>query len=180
VRYFVAVDPPPEVRDHLAVAVARLRQQAVDGLRWPPPERWHLTLAFLGPVEDRVRPALETRLARVAHRHPPMTLSLAGAGRFGARVLWAGVAGDTPALRRLASSAAAQARHAGIEVEDRPYRPHLTLARADRPVDLAAVVGALADYAGPPWTADRLDLVSSRPGPRPEYRTVASWPLGGG
>lgn len=178
-RLFVALDLPDPVRADLAAAVDAVRAQAPPRLRWPPPERWHLTLAFLGEVDDGRLAALLPRFARVAGRHPAPTLAVAGAGRFDGRVLWAGLAGDTEALGRLAASLTAQARHAGLPMEERPFRAHLTLARSDRPVGLAPVVAALAGHRGPTWTASEVHLVRSALGPRPVYTTLHSWPLRG-
>jgi 2'-5' RNA ligase len=177
VRLFVALDLPDPVRADLAALVERLRAEAPPGLRWPAPERWHLTVAFLGDVDDARQAALLPRLARVAGRHPALPLQVAGGGRFDGRVLWAGLDGDTQALGRLAASVAAQARHAGVPMEDRPYRAHLTLARSDRPRDLRPLVERLAAYRGPRWTADAVHLVRSDLGPSPRYRVLGSWAL---
>jgi RNA 2',3'-cyclic 3'-phosphodiesterase len=175
-RLFVAVDPPAGALVHLDEAVAPVRQDRPD-LRWAPPARWHLTLAFLGEVEERHLPELTTRLARSCARHPVAELALAGAGRFDGRVLWAGVAGEVPALSRLAAAVAAAARRSGIAVEERRFRPHVTLARSREPVDLRPAVAALAGYAGSPWQADRVRLVRSVLGPAPRHEELASWPL---
>ena len=166
-------------------------------------------------------PELTERLARAARRHPPVSLALAGGGRFGDRVLWTRVqlvAGEFPsarrvrsaaspiprrvahsgtassasghgaprggvdALRRLAGSVAAAARRSGIAVDDRPYRPHLTLARGRAGADLRPAVAALTGFAGSPWTADALHLVRSRlgagPGGTAAHEIVGTWPLG--
>lgn len=112
-----------------------------------------------------------------------MTVRLSGAGQFGNRVLFVKLGGDLPAMKRLASSAGAAARRAGVPVPDRPYRPHITLARAGTTGadDLRLLAARLAVFEGPPWTATGFDLVQSRlgrgPGRRAEYRAVASWPL---
>ncbi|MGH3343818.1 MAG: RNA 2',3'-cyclic phosphodiesterase [Carbonactinosporaceae bacterium] len=178
VRLFVALQPPDEVLEELAEATAALRR-AHPALRWTRPEQWHLTLAFLGEVgEDRL-PALRERLERVAGRHAPLTLSLTGGDRFGREVLWAGVAGDLLGLERLAGSVSEAARGAEIRVDDRPYRPHLTLARTRRPTDLRRLAKACAAFRGTPWAARELLLVRSHLGRRPRYDTVASWPLAG-
>jgi 2'-5' RNA ligase len=112
-----------------------------------------------------------------------VTVRLSGAGQFSNRVLFVKLGGDLPAMRRLAASAGAAARRAGIPVPDRPYRPHLTLARtgstgAD---ELRPLAARLAAFESSPWTAAGFDLVQSRlgrgPGRRAEYLTVASWPL---
>lgn len=181
-RLFVAVWPPPGVVDELRAALAEV-SAAARQLRWTLPQQWHLTLAFLGEVADDRRPDLERRLARVAARHHPVALRLSGAGQFGDRVLVAKLAGDLPAIKRLAASAGAAARRAGIPVPDRPYRPHLTLARTGTAGagELRPLAAQLAAFDSAPWTATELDLVHSRlgrgPGRRAEYQTVASWPL---
>jgi 2'-5' RNA ligase len=152
---------------------------AVDDLRavlpaWPSaPERWHLTLAFLGEVADP--PALVPALAVVCAGCPPLTLRLAGSGAFGrGGPVWVGVEGDRTGLTQLAGAVARACRDAGVDVERRPYRPHLTVGRRGRP-DPAR----LAAYAGPPWTAAEVELVASRLGPPVEHRVLERLPLTG-
>lgn len=145
VRLFVCVRPPAEALAHLVAALP--------AHPWPV-ERWHVTLAFLGEVDD---PApVEAALLQVVS--PPLRLSLAGSGSFG-RAVWVGLDGDTDGLHRLAASVQRPCRAAGVELARRPYRPHLTVGRRDR-LDPAA----LASYAGPPFTADEVELVRSRLG----------------
>ncbi len=178
-RLFVALIPPEEIVVDLERAVAPLRAQDRT-LRWVRAEHWHLTLAFLGEVAEERLPDLTTRLARAAKRHPAPTLAFTGGGRFGNRVLWAGVTGDRDPLRRLAASVQAAVRRAGIPVEERDWRPHLTLARVperDR-ADLRPLVERLRAYAGDAWTATELHLVRSRLRAEPRYETLQSWPLG--
>ena len=177
-RLFVALDPPEHAREHLDAAVAAVRLERTD-LRWAAAGRWHLTLAFLGEVPEARVPELCERLSRAASRHPPLSLGFAGAGRFDGRVLWSGVSGDVELLRRLAGSVAAAARHSGVEVEERRYRAHITVARAREPVDLRPLVERLADYAGPAWTADSINLLRSTLGPKPHHVNIAAWSLTG-
>ena len=181
-RLFVAVTPPPQAVDELCSATAGLRSTHSE-LRWTRPDQWHLTLAFLGEVDDDARTDLTIRLGRVAPRHPPVQLALSGAGRFGDRVLWTRVTGDVAALRRLAASVQAAARRARLAVEERPYRPHLTLARGRESADLRPAVDALAGFAGCTWTAAELHLLRSRLGAGPDrtsrYELLTSWALTG-
>jgi RNA 2',3'-cyclic 3'-phosphodiesterase len=176
-RLFVAVVPPREAVAELDAAVGPLRGRE---LRWTGTEQWHLTLVFLGEVGEETLPELEERLGRAARRHPAHALRFAGAGRFGNRVLWAGVRGDTRTLGRLAESAQAAARRCGIAVEERPYRAHLTLARAangTRP-DLRPYVEALAGFEGEEWQAGELCLMRSRLGGGPaRYERLQEWQL---
>ena len=151
--------------------------------RWTAPERWHLTLLFLGTVPADVVPALVSKAAPAVADAPPMTLRLAGGGRFGSRrrpqVAWAGVDGDVAPLVALAGRLADVARSLRLAVEDRPYRPHLTLGRwrPGRPAD-GDLVDRLADYRGPAWPVREVRLLESHLGPKPTYETLAAWPVG--
>lgn len=188
-RLFVALVPPPEALRELAAAVAALPD--APGVRRAPPGQWHVTLAFLGEVAAPVLEALEPRLSRVAGRHAPLTLALAGSGRFGDRVLWTGVTGaagaaDDPvpaALRALAASVQAAGRRCGIPGLEpgRRYRPHLTLARGRVGADLATPVERLAGFSGSPWRAEALHLVRSElhagPGGTARHSAYRTWPL---
>ena len=178
-RLFVAVWPSAPAIADLASAVAALH---VDGVapRWLPENRWHVTLTFLGEVEEATVPRLRTGLGRAARRGPPTELQLKGAGRFGQGVLWVGVAGDVAPLTELATRAAAAARRTGIEVEDRRFHAHLTIARGRPRADLRAWAKALVAYGGPPWPMDRVSLVRSELGPRPTYTELAAWPIARG
>jgi RNA 2',3'-cyclic 3'-phosphodiesterase len=164
VRTFVAVRPP-------AAAVDDLRAVLPSGPSAP--ERWHITLAFLGEVADPA--ALVPALAAVCGRHRPLELRLAGSGAFGhGGPVWVGVEGDLAPLSSLANDVAQACRDLGVDVERRPYRPHLTVGRRGRP-DPAE----LAAYAGPLWTATEVELVASRLGPPVEHRVLERLSLGG-
>ncbi len=114
-------------------------------------------------------PALTGAVADAVAPTPPASLRLAGAGRFGSarrpQVFWAGVDGDVAVLTALAGRLAAAARGLGLPVEDRPFRPHLTLGRwhPRRPAD-GDLPGRLAGYRGPDWPLDAVTLVRSSGG----------------
>jgi 2'-5' RNA ligase len=177
VRLFVAVDPPGDAVEHL-----RSTLDLSEPLRWTDPAQWHLTLTFCGDVDERTADDLATRLARAASRAAPMEFRLAGAGGFSrparAHVLWVGLAGETDQLSRLAAATSAAARRAGITVEDRRFRAHLTIARASPPRDLSDVVQQLSSYDGPTWTASELHLVRSHLGPPTVHERMATFALG--
>jgi RNA 2',3'-cyclic 3'-phosphodiesterase len=182
-RLFVAIVPPPSVLDELTAAVEPLRAEDPD-LRWAGRESWHLTLAFLGEVGEPVLPELTARLGRAAGRHDSQLLRIAGGGAFPgparARVLWAGIRGDTRALAALAATVAAGARRAGAPPSDegRRYRPHLTLARCRQPRNVAELTEALAGFEGSPWTAASIRLIRSHLSEAaPRYEDLGTWPL---
>ena len=183
-RLFVAIAPPPAVLDELDARAAPLRAGR-DDLRWTSREAWHVTLAFLGQVDESAAARLLPRLERAAQRHHMFRLGFCGAGAFPAparaNVLWSGLSGDRRALADLAQSVAAGASRAGAPPPDkgRRFQPHVTLARCRMPADVTGLVAALADYQGQPWIADRIHLVRSRlgAGEQPRYATLGSWPL---
>jgi 2'-5' RNA ligase len=160
-RLFVSLRPPAE-------AVADLRDRVA---RWPsPPERWHVTLAFLGDAEpEPVREALHRRLAG----QPGFDLQLEGSGSFGrSGPVWVGVGGNVPALRDLAVEVAAAAREAGVELERRAYRPHLTVGKRGHPDPTR-----LASYRGPVWRAQEVELVRSDLGRSVVHTVLQRYPL---
>ena len=130
---------------------------------------------------DRVPPLIAAAAPAVATA-PPMTLRLAGAGRFGStrrpQVFWAGLDGDVRAVTELARRLADAARALHLPVEDRPFRAHLTLGRwrHRQPAD-GGLPERLADYRGPAWPVTEVRLLESHLGPAPTYDTLAAWPI---
>ncbi|MCP9953236.1 RNA 2',3'-cyclic phosphodiesterase [Actinomadura madurae] len=180
-RLFVALVPPPDVLDELEEAV-RPHADAVPGLRWIRRDLMHVTLTFLGEVDDRTLERLLPRLERAVGRHERMALSLAGAGAFPgsgahARVLWTGLYGDRRRLARLAASTTAAGRRVGtLPDKHKGFRPHMTLARTRRPVDVRNLIEALSSFAGASWTAESVHLMRSRL-PGKDYSQVTYEPL---
>ena len=184
---FAALVPPQEAIEHLD-AFLEPRRPAGE-FRWAGVEQLHVTLAFLAEVEERRLDDLLERLARAGGRRTPFDVAIAGGGAFPhparARVLWAGLDLDETGrteLDRLATGCRAAANRAGIRVDGQRFRPHVTLARIGHPAEVSSWVRLLEGYAGPPWRADRFELVASYlgegPRGRPRYETVAELPLG--
>jgi len=186
VRLFVSVEPPADARAALAEALDR---RDIGPARLVSPERWHITLAFLGEVyHDRVL-VLGSRLAEVAARAAPLQLGLAGAGVFPSRgrpsVLWVGLTGDIEPLRELAGTVASSLRQAGVRLERRRFAPHLTVARyrnaaAGASATKAAVaVAELSGHSGPRFTVEEIRLMRSHLGRHPWHEPVGAWRLAG-
>ncbi|PZG18319.1 RNA 2',3'-cyclic phosphodiesterase [Micromonospora craterilacus] len=196
-RLFTAIHPPADAIEHLTARMAGLRIGAASAtgtnvrladLAWA-----HLTLAFLGDVDPgrvaevrhALRLATDDERGNAAEGTPggPPVLRLGGGGRFGrgrSTVLWVDVRGDVPRLTTLAGAIRAGLAAVGVPCDDKPFRPHLTIARpGDRipPADVEADRTALDDYLGPPWPAHELVLMQSRPDARPRYHRLAAWPL---
>ena len=152
------------------------------GLSVPPPENLHLTLAFLGELDTgQVAEAAEAVRAATVGRST-WDVSWGQGGAFPTlqrpRVLWLGLA-DEAATREMQARLSAELARRGFRGEDRPFRPHLTLARVRRgitPGSLLALEGELAAIVVPPPAAVRgLLLYESRAGRQsPTYVPVAS------
>src|SRR5689334_6367075 len=129
-RIFIALDIPDDIRAHMMEYLERARSLAPES-RWARPEGLHITLKFVGEVNDaRVR-EMTTALATV--KAAPFEIRFQDVGFFpnpkSPRVFWIGVQGEQ-ALPRLAESVDAALAKLGLPREDKAYRPHLTLARA--------------------------------------------------
>jgi 2'-5' RNA ligase len=178
VRLFVAVFPPQEVREE-ALKIARLLPSK-DRIRWSKPENVHLTLKFLGDVEDEKLDELCTVLENLCAGHPPFNAYLASLGAFPsarrARILWAGISKGSKQLRSLAANVDAALSPLGFERETRSYEPHLTLGRVrGRPTSL----DISKEASGRPFEVSRIELVESMlAGKGPTYRTVEDFVLG--
>jgi len=125
-RLFIALSLPDDVRDRLSALAG-----GVPGARWVPPENLHLTLRFLGEVDNGLARDLDDALHQVDLA--PFDLTLTGLGVFteGKRTittLWAGVE-PNEALMRLQGKVDQAAVRAGLPPERRKFKPHVTLAR---------------------------------------------------
>ena len=178
-RCFVAVPLGEELRRELALAADgwRLRPELV-GLRWTDPASWHVTLAFLGPIDPPAAADLGPRLDVVAAGQAPILLPSAGVGAFPtaarARVAWYGVADPDGALAALAGHVRQATR-----LDGGVFRAHVTLARArHESVDLRPWVRDAGAPSGE-LTVDRIELMRShlRRGPA-RYEVLHSSAVG--
>lgn len=158
-RLFVALETPPALAASLLATLPRER-----GVRPAPAAQVHLTLRFVGEVEDERAAAIEEALGTIASASVPVRV--AGVGRFGRRggILWAGIAPSEPLLA-LHGAIDLALGDAGVEPDTRPFHPHLTLARcaphAPEPL-LREWVAAQRELACPPYAARRFVLFESR------------------
>ncbi|HPJ02749.1 MAG TPA: RNA 2',3'-cyclic phosphodiesterase [Candidatus Limiplasma sp.] len=132
-RLFVGLGISKEAREMLHHAVSSL---GVRG-RMTEPGNYHLTLAFLGEHDERIRP-LETVLADAARSCAPFSLSVTGLGFFGRRssaILHAKLANSAP-LQTLADTVHTRLTQAGEPYDGKPFAPHITLARQADLTDL--------------------------------------------
>ena len=178
IRLFAALPLPEATRERLA----RL-QSGLPGARWVDPHNLHITLRFIGEVDEGTAADVDEALDRVTA--PPFPLVLEGAGNFGkghrSHTLWAGVERSDP-LHHLRDKIESALVRAGLPPEERKYSPHVTLARLND--QSAARLGPWLAGAGlfrdGPVMVDRFCLYESILGRTgPTYHALRSYPLGG-
>lgn len=165
-RAFIAFELPEVLRSALAALSAGL-QAGLCGvpLNWVPPRNMHLTLRFLGEIRHSQAAALGEALQAIADHSVQLAVRLSTLGAFPGvqhpRVLWAGLHASA-ALTTVAAQVEQAAMAAGLPAAERPFMPHLTLARVRRqatPAQLAGVAAALAAQPLPTLNATLGELV---------------------
>lgn len=176
IRLFAAIELPGEVRQRIATL-----RGGIPGARWIEPESLHVTLRFIGDVNESLCSDIDAALMSV--RAPSFEIMLEGIGFFGAaraaRLLFLPVSRCQP-LEFLYSKVESALVRTGLEPEGRKYQPHVTLARLR-----AAPAHRILDYVAQnnlfragPIPVKSFTLFSSHPGERGSiYRAEAVYPL---
>ena len=146
-RLFLAVDLSSEARYALAARLEATIQGRLPGKVVPPPN-WHITLRFLGDVDQVGRDRLLMELTG-ADLGSGFELTLDRLGAFpkekSASVLWAGRAGGEARLDELVGVVEEAVEAAGFKAEERPFHPHLTLSRIRPPQDVTRLIAGTGD-----------------------------------
>ena len=147
-RTFIGIDISEGIRDS-AVALQEALAKTGAQVNWASPESMHVTLLFLGDVDDRELHAICRAVQEVAAREPPFALAVSGVGAFPntrrPKIVWAGIAEGAEALKRLYDDLETRMLNLGCyRKEERGYTPHLTLGRVRGESDGHALAGELA------------------------------------
>ncbi len=158
-RLFVALELPADI----VFSLASLRG-GLSGARWIDGENYHITLRFIGDVDEHVAAEVASQLRQIRRRE--LSLALSGLGAFGNRkphAVWAGVA-LTPALSELHADLERRMQRIGLTPERRKFTPHVTLARlrGAPPADVAAYLALRGGFRTAPFPVGRFVLLSSR------------------
>jgi 2'-5' RNA ligase len=137
IRTFIAVDLDPQVTENICRAISELKP-LIPGIRWVSPKNFHLTLKFLGDIEETCVQDIGAALSDKICPFPRLSINAKGLGVFPdlrrPRILWVGLAGN--GLAKLAAHVEKALRTLGFAAEQRPFTPHLTIGRwrqFDRP-----------------------------------------------
>ena len=155
--------------------IARV-QRGVAGARWVDAEKLHITTAFYGNVTLDQAETLDYELAQI--RQKSLTLQLEGSGHFGSeepRAIWLGVK-KNDGLLALHEKCKVAARRAGLELENRKFMPHVTLAylRHTPPERVIAFETRTSRFNTKPFLVDEMELVSSWPSSKKSAKGVAN------
>ena len=176
-RLFTGLEIPPDIAAELA-----FHRGGLPGARWIEPDHYHLTLRFVGDVDDGIARELFYALGE-GRRRPAVPVVFEGLASFGGERPRAVFARALPApeLLELQTSQERLVRRAGLPAERRKLVPHVTLARLrdTSPIDVASYIGMRGRFPRLAFTAERFVLFSSRNsvggGP---YVVEAAYPLG--
>ena len=153
-RTFIAIELNDEARSYLYQQIQQLAR-LLPRVRWVDPETLHLTLAFLGELDETQLEQAMQATAETAQTTAPFAVSIGSLGTFGPahnpHVIWIGLAGRLQPLLGLQASLVRRLVQAGFPPEERAYAPHLTLARIKTALsqqEVAALKGRIAGRAG--------------------------------
>jgi len=149
IRAFIAIELPETIKSSIETIQARLKSLELP-LRWVRVENIHLTMKFLGDIEEIEIESIESVLRDSVKMQAPLTLSAKGVGVFPGirrpRVLWVGIHDHETGLAGLQKSIENQLHRIGYSKEGRPFKGHLTVGRAKGYVDERKLKEALDSF----------------------------------
>lgn len=161
-RLFIALPLPEPIQ----IVLSRLAAESLPGARWTPQHQLHVTMRFLGDVDDARLPAIVERLSTI--QVEPFLLPVEGVGAFPAkggppRVLWAGLGNAHPRLHQLRKQIDEALLNLGLDFDVSSFHPHVSLARCtpDAAPAVAKWLRTHAAFEGPSFRVDAFDLLES-------------------
>jgi len=133
IRSFIAIELPANIKLALAKMQSQLKTGGGGRIKWVDPEIMHLTLKFLGNIDTDLVVKITAALEEACRSVSPFPVELSGLGVFPnarrVQVVWVGLKGEVEKLDRLQKGLDAVLAPLGFQAENRPFTPHLTLAR---------------------------------------------------
>jgi RNA 2',3'-cyclic 3'-phosphodiesterase len=182
IRAFLAIDPPEEILREIGRIQGRLERLIRGELRWVRPEAIHLTLKFFGDIAESAVGGIAAVVEKAAAGEAPFAFAVGGVGVFPdrrrPRVLWLGMEGDVERLLGFQRGLADGLGEIGFPAEERPFSPHLTLARIKSSRGLTGLEKVLERgeaYTAGEFTALGIGLIRSELTPRGAVYTKLKW-----
>ncbi len=185
IRSFLAFELPPAIKNEVARISVEVKKTGLDA-GWVKPDNIHLTIVFMGDVNEKAIPEIISSIDNSVSKHKPFNITLGGMGLFPdikrPRVLWLGLNGEVERLGALRDDLQKPLEAYGIEQEKRAFRPHLTLGRFRKQVKdrdtLKKVIDEYRDILEPDGVLNELILFKSELKPGGSvYTRIHSWPL---
>lgn len=178
-RLFLAIPLPVAVGDALSDVMVQMRRSVQARVRWAPSQGIHATLHFLGQHDESMVSLLDEHIAPIAGQFRPVEARLGDIGFFPdaahPRVVWVGMEEEGGLLLALRERLGREIHDLKLEVDPRPWSPHLTLARLDVPLPASAFTATVPNVR---FLVDRFCLYQSdlTPGGA-RYTELRSYPL---
>ncbi|MBU4055446.1 MAG: RNA 2',3'-cyclic phosphodiesterase [Proteobacteria bacterium] len=190
IRSFIAIELPVDILQAIRSLQDQLKAEKLN-LKWVEPGNIHLTLKFLGDISQEHLSPVSRAMEKAAEQVQIFELHAKGIGAFPGlnrpRVVWAGIGGETESLGRLAGLLDLELMAPGfekepIEKETRPFKGHLTFARAKEAVDpvrMTEFAGRFKTFKTPGFSVHEMVLFKSRlKSEGPVYEKLFEAPLG--
>jgi 2'-5' RNA ligase len=162
IRTFIALELPEDLKKVFSILQQRFCEYT-DCVRWVKPEHIHLTLKFLGSIDEELVEPISRILENISKKQQPFPLHIAGIGAFpntrNPKVIWAGIQGSQDTLIQFQMTLEDALSVFGFAREKRPYAPHLTLGRVKDyrgKKDLEAVIEKFQHEDMGAYTADKI------------------------
>jgi 2'-5' RNA ligase len=148
IRSFIAIETPPDVKADIAKVQEGLRAAKAD-VRWESIEKFHITLKFLGNVEEPRLNSLADRLQEALGTFTAFNMTYQGVGCFPnqhhPRIIWIGAENEDGSLTKIQETTEEVAEEMGFQREERQFHPHITIGRVKGPKNLKALVSELGN-----------------------------------
>jgi 2'-5' RNA ligase len=184
-RAFIAIELPQEIKDSLGRLQAKLKTAGAD-VKWVDPKNIHLTLKFLGEIDEQTKERVSTKLAEICSGRKQFNLSLSSCGAFpntdSPRVIWAGIEQGDKEIKTIADAIEIQLESIGIPKETREFSSHITLGRTRSSKNRPELAKILSELSSKPlkeqFPASKITLFKSTLTPRgPIYETLQDFPF---
>jgi 2'-5' RNA ligase len=185
IRCFIAIPLSDSLREGISALLDDLKKMNAD-IRWVRPENVHITVKFLGDIDENVLPAIRETLSKIAASQKSFTVKLSGTGFFPdkrrPRVVWVDIQ-EYQGLKELNEIVEESMVSIGFKREDKHFSPHLTIGRVRTQKNLSSLLEAMETLKGRDFgniQVRLLSLMKSELKPTgAEYKTMAEFNLKG-
>jgi RNA 2',3'-cyclic 3'-phosphodiesterase len=182
-RTFIAIELPQEIKDTLGRLQQKLKAAGAD-VKWVEPANIHLTLKFLGEIDEPAKERISVSLEKICRSRPTFNISLSSCGAFPSidspRVIWAGIKEGDSQIKQIALDIEDALAQIGLPKEDRDFSSHITLGRTRSSKNrrqLSELLSSLKPLEGS-FPAAKITLYKSSLTPRgPVYEILQEFQL---